>query len=116
MYHVVWVVGLLGLIAFSSGCSEPHNKGSQIFNPDTGRHISDWVNPAVHGGSAKSQPDGFSTCEECHGSDFTGGISSVACSSCHGGSAPHPTSWMTGTYTHTNTNAGNLRALPYQRR
>jgi predicted CxxxxCH...CXXCH cytochrome family protein len=107
MYHVVWVVGLLGLIAFSSGCSEPHNKGSQIFNPDTGRHISDWVNPAVHGGSAKSQPDGFSTCEECHGSDFTGGISSVACSSCHGGSAPHPTSWMTGTYTHTNTNAGN---------
>jgi hypothetical protein len=37
MYHVVWVVGLLGLIAFSSGCSEPHNKGSQIFNPDTGR-------------------------------------------------------------------------------
>ncbi len=108
MYHVVWVVGLLGLIAFSSGCSESQSTGSQIFNPDTGRHITGWGSPAVHGVSAKSYSDGFSSCQECHGSNYAGGISSVSCSSCHGVNAPHaPAPWRGGTYTHTTTDEGN---------
>ncbi len=31
----------------------------------------------------------------------------MKCSICHGGSAPHPVSWTTGTYTHINTNTAN---------
>lgn len=103
-YHVM---ALLGFIIFSSGCSS--NKQEPLtFNPDTGRHITGWESPAVHGMSAKSQADGFSSCQECHGSNYAGGISSVSCSSCHGVNAPHaPAPWRGGTYTHTTTDQGN---------
>jgi predicted CxxxxCH...CXXCH cytochrome family protein len=75
-------------------------------------HAAGWSDPTVHGASAKAAPNaaamqGFSTCQTCHGSDFSGGISTIVCSSCHGGAAPHPVSWITGTYTHTNTDQGN---------
>ena len=78
-------------------------------------HPANWPSPAIHGAAAKAAPDpatmsGFSTCQICHGTDFSGGfIQTIVCSACHGGSAPHPVSWMTatGTYTHTTTNAGN---------
>ena len=72
-----------------------------------------WADPAQHGAAAKAAPNpaamhGFSTCQICHGVDFTGGMSLTACASCHGGSAPHPTSWLpTDTYRHDTTNEGN---------
>jgi predicted CxxxxCH...CXXCH cytochrome family protein len=96
---------LCAMIIFNTGCSSPNNQSS--FNPDTGRHVAGWADPTMHGASAKSQADGFFSCQECHGSDYTGGIAAVKCSTCHGGNAPHPTSWITGTYTHTNTNTAN---------
>ncbi|MGE5172385.1 MAG: CxxxxCH/CxxCH domain c-type cytochrome, partial [Betaproteobacteria bacterium] len=106
--NAVWMLGLLGLIAFFFGCSSPNNQASSSFNSDTGRHITGWESPAVHGASVKSQANGFSTCQECHGDDFSGGISSVSCFSCHGVNAPHaPAPWRGGTWTHTNTDPIN---------
>jgi hypothetical protein len=77
--------------------------------------VANWWNPTtggVHGASAKAAPNpstmsGFSTCQPCHGNTFGGDATHPACFSCHGGSAPHPTSWITGTWTHTTTNTGN---------
>ncbi len=75
-------------------------------------HPAGWADPTLHGVSAKAVPNaatmsGFSTCQACHGSDFSGGTANIGCASCHGGSAPHPISWITGTYTHTNADTGN---------
>jgi len=98
---------LCAMIFFNAGCSSPNAQSSSSFNPETGLHVAGWTDPSMHGQSAKSAADGFFSCEECHGSNYTGGISAVQCSTCHGGSAPHPTSWITGAYTHTNTNTGN---------
>ena len=94
------------IVVLAAGCSKSDN----IFNPETGKHAANWANPDVHGASAMGpagSSGGLSTCQECHGSDFSGGISSIACSSCHGGSAPHPVSWTTGTRKHSSTDQSN---------
>lgn len=73
-------------------------------------HPTGWSDPAQHGVAAKSAPTstgGFALCETCHGTDFSNGIAQVSCFTCHGGSGPHPTSWVTGSYTHTTTDTGN---------
>jgi predicted CxxxxCH...CXXCH cytochrome family protein len=93
--------------ALLAACSSANKQASSSFNSDTGRHIAGWSSPALHGAAAKTQADGFAACQECHADDFSGGISTVSCNSCHGGSAPHPTSWITGSYTHTTTDTGN---------
>ncbi len=90
------VILLFGLILVVAGCSTQNSKSS--VDPDTGKHyIAGWSNPATHGAWAEqsSSDGGFASCQECHGDDFSGGISKTACSSCHGGSAPHPTAWLT---------------------
>ncbi len=107
MERVVLVLGLFCAVALFIGCSSSNKQALSSFNPDTGQHTAGWSSPAVHGAAAKTQANGFAVCQECHADDFSGGISAVACKSCHGGSAPHPTSWITGSYTHTTTDTGN---------
>ena len=76
-------------------------------------HPVGWSAPTVHGVRAKAAPNtatmsGFSTCQACHGNNFAGGTVNRACASCHGGTAPHPTSWLPNdTYSHDNTNQAN---------
>ncbi len=83
-------------------------------------HPAGWASPDSHGASAKAAPDaaatkGFSTCQLCHGADFTGGLANQTClntSGCHGAgvNAPHsPAPWRTPTTTrtHTTTNTAN---------
>jgi hypothetical protein len=75
-------------------------------------HPANWALPTKHGAAAKGAPSripiaGFSVCQICHGSDFNGGGVGINCFACHGGTAPHPVSWITGTLTHTNTNTAN---------
>ena len=76
-----------------------------------GIHPSGWSAPAVHGPVAKGAPgptSGFLYCEACHGTNFNGGTAGVACQSCHGIAAPHPSAWLPGdTFVHTTTNPGN---------
>jgi predicted CxxxxCH...CXXCH cytochrome family protein len=102
------VLLLAGIIALAMGCSSSNNKESGSFDLSTGRHSTNWSSPDVHGASAKLQSNGFAICQECHAANFSGGISSKSCFTCHGVSAPHaPAPWRGGIYTHTNTNQGN---------
>ena len=102
------IVLLFGLILTTAGCSKQNSNSS--IDPDTGKHnIVGWANADTHGAWAKkaSTEVGFANCQECHGSDFSGGNSKKACSTCHGVSAPHPAVWRTGARTHQTTDETN---------
>jgi predicted CxxxxCH...CXXCH cytochrome family protein len=58
-------------------CSNPNTQSG--FNPETGKHLGNWVS-ASHKSLALTN---LSACAECHGADFSGGISGVPCSKCH---------------------------------
>lgn len=77
-------------------------------------HPTNWGLPASHGPAAKAKPSatvGFTSCQNCHGNDYAGGLSQKSCFSCHGVSAPHsPKPWRGGYYTHTTTDTGNADA------
>ncbi|HEX9019957.1 MAG TPA: hypothetical protein VF903_01710, partial [Nitrospirota bacterium] len=108
--------GISGVSCFSANFNELtcHTSGPS-------GHPAGWSSPDSHGAAAKSFPNaaqtaGFSTCQACHGSDFTGGIASRTCLNtigCHGANvaAPHsPAPWilsLTSTRTHTSTNSAN---------
>ncbi len=103
------------LILLSIGCSKERTPGVLI-NPDTGKHTAQWGAPDVHGAAAKgaaSSTTGFAVCQECHTTDFSGGISKIAClntAGCHGMgvNAPHAAAWLPGnTYTHITADQGN---------
>jgi hypothetical protein len=72
-------------------------------------HAMPFAAPSLHGSPAKAD---LTYCQDCHGttgSNFAGGTSGVACSSCHTAARAHPTNWQgAGTYSHQN--AGNLSA------
>jgi predicted CxxxxCH...CXXCH cytochrome family protein len=79
-------------------------------------HPEGWENPDSHGATAKAAPSstaGFSLCQSCHGSNFTGGAALQTClntAGCHGTSvnAPHsPKPWRSGIRTHTTTDPNN---------
>lgn len=101
--HMILITAIVSLIA---ACSAGNDKST--FDPVTGRHPAGWSGPASHGATAKTYADGFSSCQDCHGADFAGGISAISCRACHGVQAPHsPAPWRGGAQTHTNTDRGN---------
>jgi len=77
-----------------AGCGSSTPNSNSPYDADSG-HPSNWL-PAGHMVAAQEDQN---ACAECHGSDFTGGISGVSCSNCHlgGAIAVHPTSWGNGT-------------------
>lgn len=88
---------LVSALFLTIGCSDPKSAG--LFNPETGKHPSNWL-PGGHAfvseqthSSATASTD--SDCTACHGTDLSGGISGVSCTHCHlGGTASiHPLSW-----------------------
>jgi len=95
--------GMCAVLAFSilllaAGCSDPKN---DIFNIDTGKHKIAWL-PGEHSlavtiGTTSVGAPIYSTdnCIECHGTNLSGGISGVSCTSCHmgGPTAVHPLEW-----------------------
>ncbi len=100
------LAGILSLTGLFIGCNSQNSQS--ILNPDTGKHPTGWL-PAAHVAAARSDID---TCATCHGSDLTGGISRVSCTSCHIGSSTtiHPSSWVPiysthGPYAKANTAA-----------
>lgn len=78
---------LLGLSL--GGCGDENNRSS--YDPHLGAHPEDWL-PARHAVAAFADPE---DCTPCHGDDFSGGISKVACTQCHLGNAfdVHPVEW-----------------------
>jgi len=81
---------LLSLVALS-GCGDKSSQGT--FDPATGKHVdpATW-RISTHKIHAQAN---IAACTECHGSDFTGGVSNVSCTQCHlgGPDSAHPLSW-----------------------
>jgi cytochrome c553 len=103
------------MLILSLGCSDARTPKSLI-NPDTGKHDAGWESPDSHGAVAKAaagSSSGFAVCQECHNTDYSGGISKISClitAGCHGADvkSPHsPAPWRSGHRTHTNTDESN---------
>jgi len=75
------------------------------------RHTAGWALESEHGRVAKAAPgvsSGMGSCQACHGNDYDGGSSDIACASCHGASAPHPQSpWLRSPNSHYDVNDRN---------
>lgn len=59
-------------------------------------HLSGWVERGTdnfHGKVLADRQFDLSTCSTCHGTDFAGGDTGVACASCHA-PFPHPSNWL----------------------
>ena len=87
---------ILSSLLLTAGCSSP-NRQSQ-FDPGGQGHAAGWL-PTGHMAAAKADE---TSCTDCHGSDFSGGIANVSCDTgCHlgGVNSMHPQAWsgMTGT-------------------
>lgn len=84
-----WLPVLLALAL--GGCGSRNSQST--FTPTSGGAHTEagWL-PAVHATSAEAN---ISACAQCHGSDFSGGTSKVACTQCHMGDQQnvHPVSW-----------------------
>lgn len=81
------------------GCSTAND--SSIVLDAAGRHPAAWIVAATGGSHPAAYLSAPDICNECHGSDLTGGISSVSCFSnsrngisCHPqGPSGHPSGW-----------------------
>jgi hypothetical protein len=83
------------LILLVGGCGDLNSRVD--LNPVTGKHTDPAWLPAGHTAAVKDH--GYS-CTECHGADLSGGISRVACTSCHLGNQRqvHPLNWGSYAY------------------
>ncbi len=78
MAALLLAAGLLVLV----GCGTSEKNENLPFDED--QHPANWL-IAGHPAAAKTDP---SVCMECHGEDFSGGVSRVACASCHTNGSP----------------------------
>jgi predicted CxxxxCH...CXXCH cytochrome family protein len=72
---------LLAGSLFVAGCGSEKNENALI--PEGESHPADWK--WTHQTAAQQDPN---ACAECHGADFSGGISKVSCASCHLNGSP----------------------------
>lgn len=81
---------LLLCVLVLAGCGSSNSQST--FNPDTGEHPAGWL-PAGHREEALAA--GLESCTQCHGADYSGGISLISCTSCHMGgvNSVHPVNW-----------------------
>jgi len=72
-----------------AGCGDSNSQNN--FDLVSGKHPANWL-PAVHKTAATPNAE---TCAQCHGADYRGGISKIACTQCHLGdqNSIHPTAW-----------------------
>lgn len=77
-FGLLIIVGL----ALVAGCGTPNDVAN--FDSDAGTHVSDWK-LSRHAAASVADSNG---CTECHGSDFAGGLSGVACADCHVSGSP----------------------------
>jgi hypothetical protein len=104
---------LLLSVVTLAGCGNSNSQSN--FDSSTGKHPSGWL-PDGHMTVAKAS---LETCTQCHGADYSGGISKIACTDCHIGNQQsiHPTSWgpfgfiLHADYVNTNTNSTCANAL-----
>jgi predicted CxxxxCH...CXXCH cytochrome family protein len=105
--------GITGISCFTASF-----KGMSCHANGPAGHPTGWASPDSHGAAAKAEPNaanvtGLSSCQACHGFDFTGGMANRTClntAGCHGPTiaAPHsPAPWRGGARTHTTAAASN---------
>lgn len=102
----------LGGGASQVSCFSPQESGVSCHEGASGsRHTTGWELATEHGRAAKGRPgisSGIGACQACHGDDYQGGTSGVACSSCHNVPAPHPSApWLQNPGSHATTNEQN---------
>jgi hypothetical protein len=80
---------LLLLSLLLAGCADKNSQSD--LDPVGGQHPANWL-PDGHKAAALAH---ILTCAECHGDNFGGGISKVACTQCHLGNqfSVHPNQW-----------------------
>ncbi len=84
---LLFISGILFLLL--SSCSKDAGPLPSVTHPE-GWNVPEAEN--FHG--KKDQAIGADYCKPCHGLDYSGGKSGVACSECHVG-YPHPPTWAT---------------------
>lgn len=79
----------LGGALLLSGCGDENPQS--VYTPRSGEHPANWL-PQGHSAAARNNLD---SCVDCHGENFDGGISRVACTTCHPVSpfSVHPLQW-----------------------
>ena len=82
------IVLLLSLFLLAA-CGDKNAQSD--LDPVTGQHPANWL-PTGHKTEAKAHME---TCSPCHGADFGGWISKIACTECHLGNqlSVHPNQW-----------------------
>lgn len=83
------ILSILLALFLLAGCGNTNEQSD--FDPVSGQHPAAWL-PTGHVLEAKAHME---TCAPCHGDDFGGGISRVACTQCHLGNqlSVHPNQW-----------------------
>jgi hypothetical protein len=98
-----WLAALVALALFGCGDTNPQ----VTFSADSGgAHPAPGWLPGGHQAAATAS---LTSCTECHGGDYAGGISKVSCTKCHLGDQQHvhPVAWGELTYAHHATFVGN---------
>ncbi len=72
----------LATLLFVGGCSDSNTQAT--FDADSGKHVAGWL-PSGHKVAAQSDPE---ACTECHGSDYSGGVTGISCAQCHLNGSP----------------------------
>jgi predicted CxxxxCH...CXXCH cytochrome family protein len=98
IYKIFTVTAFLMLMTglFIQGCSKVEDNLVTAPVQNIGTHPSGWGNPdsaAFHGNYLANNHLNISTCKQCHGSDFAGGIANVSCYRCHSISQVHNSAW-----------------------
>jgi predicted CxxxxCH...CXXCH cytochrome family protein len=82
---LIYTLVIVSFVVFLYGCSEVKNDLT-VAAPYSGIHGTGWVDPSsanFHGKALMSTNFNFSACKQCHGGDYSGGTSKVACTTCH---------------------------------
>ena len=91
-YYFLSFIIVITIALVSGGCSKLRDNITTP--PELSVHqagVNDSTSANFHGSMLKAHNFDLTSCKQCHGADFSGGITKVACSSCH--TYPHPSGY-----------------------
>jgi len=81
---LIYTLVIVSFVVFLYGCSEVKNDITVA--PGLQTHLTGWTDPSsvnFHGKALLASNFDLKACKACHGSDYSGGTSKVACTTCH---------------------------------
>jgi predicted CxxxxCH...CXXCH cytochrome family protein len=81
---LIYTLVIVSFVVFLYGCSEVKNDITVA--PGLQTHLTGWSDPSsanFHGKALLASNFDLKACKACHGGDYTGGTSKVACTTCH---------------------------------